>query len=337
MSGRSPLRSSCLRSLFVALGLAACGDDAGRVADAQSGDVVVGEGWSMGTAVGRGAIQETAAVGVAGKIYVLGGFDADERIVARAQIYDTATGAWSDGPALPRAVHHANVVTDGTTIYVLGALFSNNFAAVGDVYRFTPGVSTAWTAGTPMPSGRERGAAVAGFIGNQIYVAGGLRNVQASNLVDVYHPMDDVWTPLADLPAARDHACGGTVNGRLVVAGGRMVSSSAPLPEVWLYDPGGNSWAAGAPMLTARGGMGCGVIDDVLYTAGGEGDPTTASGVFDEVESYSPDTQTWTSHGPMIDPKHGVGGAVWDGALYLCGGANVEGFGAIATTSVFRP
>jgi hypothetical protein len=39
----------------------------------------------------------------------------------------------------------------------------------------------------------------------------------------------------------------------------------------------------------------------------------------------------------MPGPKHGVGGAVWDGALYLCGGADREGFGAIAATDVFRP
>jgi hypothetical protein len=39
----------------------------------------------------------------------------------------------------------------------------------------------------------------------------------------------------------------------------------------------------------------------------------------------------------MPNPKHGVAGAVWDGALYLCGGADMEGFGAIADTDVFRP
>jgi hypothetical protein len=59
------------------------------------------------------------------------------------------------------------------------------------------------------------------------------------------------------------------------------------------------------------------------------------SGVFDQVESF--DGDQWTQHSPMPHPKHGVGGAVWDGALYLCGGANVQGFGAVGTTDVFRP
>ena len=83
--------------------------------------------------------------------------------------------------------------------------------------------------------------------------------------------------------------------------------------------------------------MGCGAIGDKLYTAGGEGNPAVASGVFPDVEAFDPATNTWTELADMPNPKHGVAGAVWDGALYLCGGANMEGFGAIAATDIFRP
>jgi hypothetical protein len=81
--------------------------------------------------------------------------------------------------------------------------------------------------------------------------------------------------------------------------------------------------------------MACGVIDGALYTTGGEGNPNTQSGVFANVEAF--DGTSWTQLAPMPHPKHGVGGAVWDGALYLCGGANVMAFGAVPTTDVFRP
>src|SRR6187397_2660173 len=125
-----------MRIAWLAFGvLAACGDDGGSAtADAPRVDMPIsgGAGWTTGTPVAQGAIQETAAVGVAGKIYLLGGFDAAAAIVARVQVYDTATSTWSDGPALPRALHHANAVTDGTTIYVLGALSGQNFLAIGD-------------------------------------------------------------------------------------------------------------------------------------------------------------------------------------------------------------
>ncbi len=317
--------------------VAACGhDDAGLPSDAAL-DGATSTGWSTGAAVAQGAIQETAAVAVAGKIYLIGGFDDNEGIVARVQVYDIASDAWSDGPALPRAVHHANAVADGSRIYVLGALSGTTFTAIGDSYTLAPTAETQWTTLAPIPTGRERGAAVAGVIDGKIYVAGGFRGAAASDLVDVYDPGSNGWTALASVPATRDHACGGVIAGELVFAGGRTVQTNSPRPDVWSFAPSSGSWTPRMPMPTGRGGMGCGVIGDVLYTTGGEGNPAVASGVFPDVEAFSPATNAWTELAPMPNPKHGVAGAVWNGALYLCGGASMEGFGAIAATDVFRP
>jgi N-acetylneuraminic acid mutarotase len=216
---------------------------------------------------------------------------------------------------------------------VAGALSGVNFAAAGDTYSLMPGGS--WQTRASMPVGRERGAAVVGIIGGKLYVAGGFRAGAASKLVDVYDPIADSWTALADLPLPRDHACGGVLDGVLVVAGGRDGSPSGPAPDVWSYDPAADAWTPRAAMPTGRGGMACGVIDGALYTTGGEGNASVQSGVFDQVESF--DGAQWTQLAPMPHPKHGVGGAVWDGALYLCGGATVEGFGAVGATDVFRP
>ena len=318
---------------------AACGDDGGSATeDAPRADTPIGGGgWVSGTPVARGAVQETVAVGVAGKIYVIGGFDGAGAVLSNVQIYDTATSAWSDGPALPRAVHHANAATDGTTIYVLGALTGTNFLTIGDAWKLNPATDTQWTPVASMMTGRERGAAVTGMIDGKIYLAGGLRNLAASAFTDVYDPSTNMWAPLGDLPATRDHACGAAIGSSLVFAGGRTVQTNSPRPDVWSYDPSANMWMSRAPMPTGRGGMGCGAIGGKLYTAGGEGNPAVASGVWPDVEAFDPATNTWTELADMPNPKHGVGGAVWDGALYLCGGANKEGFGAIAATDVLRP
>ncbi len=272
------MRIAC--ALLVVTG---CGSDGGVGPNDAARDGLDSAGWSTGAAVAQGAIQETAAVGLAGKIYLIGGFDDNEGIVARVQVYDVATDAWSDGPALPRAVHHANAVTDGNRIYVLGALSGTSFTAIGDSYALTPATETQWTTLASIPIGRERGAAVAGVIEGKIYIAGGFRAAAASDLVDVYDPGTNGWTPLASLPATRDHACGGVIGGELVFAGGRTVQTNSPRPDVWSFAPGAGSWTSRAPMPTARGGMGCGVIGDVLYTTGGEGNPAVASGVFPDV------------------------------------------------------
>lgn len=325
------MRFAC--SLLV---VAACGDDGGGVSGDAARDSHTVGGWSTGADVAHGAIQETAAVGVGGKIYVIGGFEG-QTIVPRVQIYDTQAGTWSDGPALPKAVHHANAVTDGTTIYVLGALTGTNFVAIGDGYKLNPATDTQWSTLATMPLGRERGAAVSGIIDGKIYLAGGFRSLAASDLVDVYDPIGDAWTPLTALPAARDHACGAAIGSELIFVGGRTVQTNSPRPDAWSYDPGMNKWTAIASMPTGRGGMGCGAIGDVLYTTGGEGNPAVPSGVFPDVEAFSASTRAWTELPDMPNPKHGVAGAVSGGALYLCGGANMEGFGAIAATDIFRP
>jgi N-acetylneuraminic acid mutarotase len=329
-----------MRIAWALLLLAACGDDggSGTMIDAPLAiDAPPGGGgtWTTGMAVAHGAIQETAAVAVSGKIYVLGGFEG-QTIVRRVQIYDTATNTWSDGPDLPMPLHHANAVSDGTTIYVLGAL-GNNFVALAGVYRLNPATDTQWTTLAPMTTGRERGAAVADIIDGKIYVAGGFRQLQASALLDVYDPGTNMWAQRADLPATRDHACGAAIAGQLHFVGGRTVQTNSPRPDVWSFDPGTNMWTPRAPMPTGRGGMGCGAIGNKLYATGGEGNPAVQSGVFPDVEAFDPATNTWTELAAMPNPKHGVGGAVWNGALYLCGGANVEGFGAIAAVDVFKP
>jgi len=326
-----------MRPLLAAALVCGCGGGNSVPADSDLGESIAANGWISGSPVAQGAIQETAAVAVAGKVYLIGGFDDNEGVTARVQVYDTALGTWSDGPALPQAVHHANAATDGTTIFVAGALTGTNFAQVGNVYSFAPATETQWQTRTSMTAGRERGAAVTDVIGGKLYLAGGFRGLAASQFVDVYDPSTNMWTELAPLPAARDHACGGAISGSLVVAGGRMVQTSVPRADTWSYDPGTNTWTPRMAMPTARGGMGCGVIDDVLYTAGGEGNAMAASGVFPNVEAYTLATDSWVALSPMPNPKHGVAGAVWAGALYLCGGADQEGFGAIAATDILRP
>src|SRR5688572_12670216 len=78
------------------------GDDGGG--DGPGGDgppgCVFGQGWSSAPAVRGGAIQETAVVAVDGRVYVLGGFNANVSVVDSVRVFDTRTCAWSDGPNL---------------------------------------------------------------------------------------------------------------------------------------------------------------------------------------------------------------------------------------------
>jgi N-acetylneuraminic acid mutarotase len=285
--------------------------------------------------VANGPVQETATVAVDGRIYVIGGFGQNQ-VLDRVQIYDPAMDAWSDGPALPQEVHHANAAVVDDTIYVVGALTGINFGAIGNVWAFTPGVDSDWRARTAMPAGTQRGGAVVGVVGGEIVVAGGLRGGAPVTDVSAYDPIDDSWRQdLPQLDAALDHGCGGVVGETFYVTGGRAGAIDSVTDRVLALE--GDAWVAQAPMPTARGGTACGVIDGRIIVAGGEGNPDAASGVFPQVESYDPGADAWTPLTPMPTPRHGMGAAAWDGTLYVPGGATTDGFGAVATHETLTP
>jgi N-acetylneuraminic acid mutarotase len=320
---------------------AGCGDDSSStdgppcLCDAPDFDADPQSAWQP-RAPTRAIIQETAVVAVGNQMYVLGGFEGPgATIVDKAQIYNPSTNAWSDGPSLPAAVHHANAVVVGGTIFVIGDL-RGGFASAGDVWSFNPSTDADWSTNR-MLMNRPRGASVAGEIDGIIYVAGGLDGGSVDE-VDAYDIANDMWTTRASLPAPRDHGCGAVIGGKLYYAGGRNGGITGISNLVWEYDPITNMWTDKAPMPTARGGTACGVIDGKLIVVGGEGNPASGTdGVFPQTERYDPVANTWETLEPMTNPRHGMGAAAIDGMLYVPGGADQMGFGAVATHDVFTP
>jgi N-acetylneuraminic acid mutarotase len=323
-----------------------CGSGSGGGADGPSGGdgpggdgpggCSFGTGWTSAPAILGGPVQETAVVAVDGRVYVIGGFDGNIGVVDAVRVFDTRDCTWSDGPALPAMVHHANAAVVDGTIYVLGAMQGVTFARTGVVWRYNPATDTQWTARTSMPTGTERGSAVTAAIGNVIYVAGGLAQGAVAT-VSAYDTVNDAWdTTLPALPQPRDHGCGGVVGGRLYVMGGRTGTPDNPSGEVYVYEPGG-AWMQVSTLPTARGGTACGIVNDTIFVIGGEGNAGDPSGVFPQVEGFVPATGDWNLQPDMPNPRHGTGAAAWNGVIYVPAGADVQQFGAVATHDALRP
>lgn len=290
--------------------------------------------WASGPALPLGATQETAVVGLGGKVYVLGGFNGGLGVIDAVQIFDVASCEWSVGPALPAPAHHINAAVVGDTIYVAGALSGDSFTATGDTWSWAPARELAWTVLPPLPAGSERGASVTGAIGDRIYVAGGLRGGQSVADVSAYDVVQRTWSaPLPPLPVGRDHGCGAVLGGKLYSIGGRRGGVSGAVHE---YTPGGG-WVAKAAMPTPRAGVACGVVGEEIVVVGGEGNPANALGVFPQAEAYTPATDTWRSLASMKTPRHGMGAAGHDGKLYVPGGGTRAGFGATAKLEILTP
>ena len=297
-------------------------------------DVPGGDAWTTLPPLPGGARQETGVVSVDGELWVLGGFDAAGRIVALVEIYDPRAGDWRRGPDLPLPMHHANVAVVDGSVYVAGYLTGPSFAADGSV--FTLDASGTWVRRQPMPEGTPRGASGVAVADGMLYVAGGFRGSAVDDF-SAYDPATDRWTVLAALPLAADHLVAGAIDGIVYAAGGRGGRIASHRPRLDAYDPASGRWSGLAPMPTSRAGAGAAVLDGRLYVFGGEGNRADATGVFSETESYDPAEDRWTAHPPMRTPRHGTGAAAVGGAIYVPGGADVAGFGAVAVTEAFTP
>lgn len=325
---------------------AACGgtesaatDDASLV-DGASGEVDGGDNaradvpvtpatWSPRASL-PAAQQETAVVALGRKIYAIGGFDSRSQPTNVVNVYDPATDAWTAAAPLPEPLHHINAAVVDDKIWIVGALRSIAFSALGVVLVYDP-IANAWTPkpGAAMPAGSERGASVVGAIGRVIYVAGGFRGGAVTDFSS-FDTVSEQWTPLSALDEPRDHAMGVAAGGVLYVIGGRDGTIGGHTARVDVFDPTTGTWAARAPMPTSRAGGAAAFANARIVVAGGEGNTASETGVFAEVEAYDPVQNAWSRLAPMRTPRHGTGAAAVDDVVYVPGGGDKQAFGATA-------
>lgn len=73
-------------------------------------------------------------------------------------------------------------------------------------------------------------------------------------------------------------------------------------------------------MPVPRGGLSGDVVGSKVYTFGGEGNPNTLTGVFNETEAFDTTTQQWTKLVPMAVPRQGTHAVAVGNKVYIPGG-----------------
>lgn len=283
-----------------------------------------------------GARQETAVASLDGRVYVVGGFVETAAIVAEVEVYDAASDTWSTAADLPAPMHHAHLAAVDDALYLLGSLRGLGFGQDGASWRYDPGADT-WTAVTAMPEITARGGGAAAAWEGLIYVVGGLRDGQAVDDAWTFEPETEVWLPVASLPTPRDHLGLVALDGLIYAVGGRDGSIGGHTDRLDIYDPQTDSWSAGPPMLTSRGGVAVAATATQIFAAGGEGNDAEASGVFSQLEVYDPARAQWQTLPPMPTPRHGTGAAAIGSTVYVPGGATVQALGAVADHEAWGP
>lgn len=270
-----------------------------------------------------------------GELYVLGGFDDEERIVSVVEAYDPATDTWRRAADLPTALHHANAAVVDDRLFVLGFLTDRSFSADGRVFVYDPDLD-AWGEGRSLPPFTERGGSGVAVVDDRVYVVGGYRGGAVTD-VSRYDPATDAWEVLPSLPVAADHLVAGAVLGVVYAVGGRSGGIGGHRPAVWAFHPDAGGWIERASMPTSRAGAAATTAGGLVYVFGGEGNRDDESGVFAQAEAYDPDSDTWERLAPMPTPRHGMGAATIDGIVYVPGGGDLEGFAAVDTHEAYLP
>jgi N-acetylneuraminic acid mutarotase len=185
-----------------------------------------------------------------------------------------------------------------------------------------------WTGLPDMPEGRAIGSAATMVVGDTIYIPGGLLNTNLTTdeegttaMFTSYNVATQEWAILPDLPAPRDHAGKGQLGKMLYILGGRLFGHLNVVDTVFGYNIDTNCWSTNfAPMPTGRGGCVSAIIGDLIFTAGGEGDPNTSTHVWPQMQAYDAARGTWNIYTDMATPLHGTAAVAYGGRVIIPGG-----------------
>ena len=204
--------------------------------------------------------------------------------------YDPAADAWKELAPMPTKRGAASAVVANGKIYVTGGVNSlpgvtengvhptRAQNVVATVEEYDP-ASNSWKSLRPMLVARNHHLALGAdgrvyVIGGRIgsgFISSGSNNI---DLVEMYDPATDMWTPRTRMPTARSAIAGGLYNGtQLLVAGGEGQDARflAAFKAVEAYDTKLNQWQSLPSMPHPRHGLAAGIIGNRLYTVSGDG------------------------------------------------------------------
>ncbi|KAH1181858.1 kelch-like protein 33 [Mauremys mutica] len=181
------------------------------------------------------------AVGVAGRIYALGGSSEDAYCTDGVQCYDSHADAWRPCAPLPAPLcGHAACTLDGA-IYLSGGCDGSSECRAW-LLRLGPGGPSAQLA----PMLEQRAGHIMEALGGQLYVAGGLRwrdgGYTDQLACEVYSPGPDAWVRLSPLPQAHVGGASAVLQGELYVLGGYSQETYRDTHLVLAYQPGRGRW-----------------------------------------------------------------------------------------------
>ena len=265
------------------------------------------------------ALTEVAGTGWAGRMVVLGGLTADGRPSPKMYLYDPSADAWSEGPALPRALHHtAAAVGPRGRLWVIGGfgVEGRTWVPRADVWSLGPG-ERRWKSEPALET--PRGALAAATNEGAIVAIGGSTAgdgsaTSVSRVVEFLKPGSTRWERGPDMFEPREHLAAASTGDRVLAIGGRVGGLNTNLRSVESWRPGEGAWRRESPLQKERGGFAAAAGGDVPCVAGGEQTDHTIS----LVECLR--GGRWRIVGQLADGRHGLAGGSLAGRFHLVAG-----------------
>jgi hypothetical protein len=223
------------------------------------------------------------AVGVAGRLYVLGGYGTNGQPLRTAYVF--GGGRWQALPRLPfpraaagAAFARGRIVIAGGVVRTSGARLARNALAFDLAKR-------RWSV-VPGPTPREH-LGVTSLAGVVYAVAGRTSGLDTNvTLFESYRPGGRRWARLAAVPDPRGGTGAAALRGRVVSVGGEEPGGT--IPEVYAYRVGAGRWERLDDLRTPRHGLGVVAFGGRVFVIGGGPEPGLTVSPANESLAISP-------------------------------------------------
>jgi N-acetylneuraminic acid mutarotase len=293
--------------------------------------------WATVASVPTARRDLAAVVAHDGRIFAIGGADADGVAMATVEAYTPSTNTWETLASMPtaRSTLAAVVAADGR-IFAIGGFDETNLARVE---AYTPTTDT-WERMASLPLARSALGAALRPNGQLLAIGGdnggtdGSKPETARSNVDAYAVATDAWTTAAALPTPRGWlATTVAPDGRIFAIGGYDGTSELSTVEAFTHSTG--KWSGKASLPTARCELAAATSDGRIFAIGGNVGGSGGS-YFSTVEAYSAETNTWATAAKMPTARTALAAATAaDGRIFAIGGD--DGTKILATVEAYTP
>jgi hypothetical protein len=320
--------------------------------------VITAHGFAATGSMATARRFHTATLLNTGKVLVAGGEDVDSNSFDTAEIYDPATGTFTQtthNMTTARAGHTATLLGNGKVLIAggtAGATGTSGEAALDTAELYDPTTDT-FTATSPMTAARVEHTATLLQSGKVLIAGGdviffnGIPNTSIMSLpsAEIFDPGTGTFTKTGNMTVPREsHTAtlftSGPDAGMVLITGGSNGALGNPTPAATLYatseifDPSKGTFAASGMMTTQRDLQTANLLGSgKVLVAGGESSANTVA----SADLFDPTGGTFATTGVMTEPRfYHDASTLSDGTVLVTGGSD-DTTRAKATAEIYDP